>query len=349
MNAHSARAWLLDEAQGRKRGRQALRRASRPTRRRSQKFGIDTANMFGFWDWVGGRYSLWSRDRPAHRAASIGMDNFEEMLAGGARDGRALPHRAARAEPAGDPRAARRLVLELLRRARRTRSCRTTSTCTASPPTSSRATWRATASASTARASRSPTTRPGPIVWGEPGTNGQHAFYQLIHQGTRLVPCDFLAPVETHNPLGEHHAILLANFFAQTEALMKGKTADEARAELEGAEAAAGDASKSSCRTRRSPATARRTRSCSRSSRRARSACSSRCTSTRSSRRASSGTSTASTSGAWSSASSSRQDPARARRRRRSDDARRVHERPHQPLQSSPSKSLRLSGRGTGT
>jgi glucose-6-phosphate isomerase len=74
----------------------------------------------------------------------------------------------------------------------------------------------------------------GPIIWGEPGTNGQHAFYQLIHQGTKLVPCDFLAPVETHNPLGEHHAILLSNFFAQTEALMKGKTADEVRAELKG-------------------------------------------------------------------------------------------------------------------
>jgi glucose-6-phosphate isomerase len=75
----------------------------------------------------------------------------------------------------------------------------------------------------------------GPIIWGEPGTNGQHAFYQLIHQGTKLIPCDFLAPIETQNPVGEHHAILLSNFFAQTEALMKGKTADEVRAELKGA------------------------------------------------------------------------------------------------------------------
>src|SRR5262249_24814159 len=72
----------------------------------------------------------------------------------------------------------------------------------------------------------------GPIIWGEPGTNGQHAFYQLIHQGTRIIPCDFIAPVETHNKLGNHHEILLANFFAQTEALMKGKTAEEVRAEL---------------------------------------------------------------------------------------------------------------------
>jgi len=72
----------------------------------------------------------------------------------------------------------------------------------------------------------------GPIIWGEPGTNGQHAFYQLIHQGTRIIPCDFIAPVETHNRLSNHHEILLANFFAQTEALMKGKTPEEVRAEL---------------------------------------------------------------------------------------------------------------------
>jgi glucose-6-phosphate isomerase len=71
----------------------------------------------------------------------------------------------------------------------------------------------------------------GPVIWGEPGTNGQHAFYQLIHQGTRLIPCDFIAPIESHNPIGKHHEILLANFFAQTEALMKGKTVEEVRAE----------------------------------------------------------------------------------------------------------------------
>jgi glucose-6-phosphate isomerase len=75
----------------------------------------------------------------------------------------------------------------------------------------------------------------GPIIWGEPGTNGQHAFYQLIHQGTRLIPADFIAPAQTHNAVGDHHAILLANFFAQTEALMKGKTAEEAKKELEAA------------------------------------------------------------------------------------------------------------------
>jgi glucose-6-phosphate isomerase len=73
----------------------------------------------------------------------------------------------------------------------------------------------------------------GPIIWGEPGTNGQHAFYQLIHQGTKLIPCDFIAPAQSHNPLGEHHAMLLSNFFAQTEALMNGKTHEEVVAELQ--------------------------------------------------------------------------------------------------------------------
>jgi glucose-6-phosphate isomerase len=75
----------------------------------------------------------------------------------------------------------------------------------------------------------------GPVIWGEPGTNGQHAFFQLLHQGTKLIPVDFLAPAQTHNRLGEHHAILLSNFFAQTEALMRGKTEAEAKAELEAA------------------------------------------------------------------------------------------------------------------
>jgi len=84
----------------------------------------------------------------------------------------------------------------------------------------------------------------GPVIWGEPGTNGQHAFYQLIHQGTKLIPCDFIAPIETHNPIGEHHRILLSNFFAQTEALMKGKTAEEVRAELKGSKLSAEEVDK---------------------------------------------------------------------------------------------------------
>ena len=101
--------------------------------------------------------------------------------------------------------------------------------------------------------SRDYTTGPGHL--GRAGTNGQHAFYQLIHQGTRLIPCDFIAPVQTQNPLGEHHEILLANFFAQTEALMKGKTADEVRAEVRAKGATGKAAAKTSSRTRLSPAT----------------------------------------------------------------------------------------------
>jgi glucose-6-phosphate isomerase len=194
------------------------------------KFGIDTKNMFEFWDWVGGRYSLWSAiGLPI--ATYIGMDNFEEMLSGGhdmdehfrttpldknlpvllalvgiwynnffgAQTVAILPydqymHRFSAYFQQGDMESDGKSV---------NRDGEPVGVST------------------------------GPIIWGEPGTNGQHAFYQLIHQGTKLVPADFLAPIETHNPTGDHHRILLSNFFAQTEALMKGKTADEVRAELE--------------------------------------------------------------------------------------------------------------------
>ena len=183
--------------------------------------------MFAFWDWVGGRYSLWSAIGLSI-AVAIGMDNFEELLAGGhdmdehfrtapleknlpvilallgvwytnffgAETHAILPydqylHRFAAYFQQGD--------ME-------------------------------TNGKSVTRDGERVDYSTGPVLWGEPGTNGQHAFYQLIHQGTRLVPCDFLAPIETHNPIGEHHAILLSNFFAQTEALMKGKTEEEVRA-----------------------------------------------------------------------------------------------------------------------
>ena len=111
-------------------------------------------------------------------------------------------------------------------------SCLMTNICTAFRPTFNRATWRATANPWTATAGRV-TYQTGPIIWGEPGTNGQHAFYQLIHQGTKLIPADFLAPAISHNPIGQHHQILLSNFFAQTEALMLGKTKAEVLAELQ--------------------------------------------------------------------------------------------------------------------
>ncbi len=228
-NATSARSWLLKTLKDK--AAVAKHFVALSTNAASvAEFGIDTENMFEFWDWVGGRYSLWSAiGLPI--ALVIGMDRFEEMLQGafeadehfraaplsenipvlmamlgiwyqnfhGAHSHAILPydqymHRFAAYFQQGDMESNGKYVNRE---------------------------GEAIADYNT-----------GSIVWGEPGTNGQHAFYQLLHQGTRLVPCDFIAPVHTHNPMGNHHDILMANFFAQTEALMKGKTSEEVRAEL---------------------------------------------------------------------------------------------------------------------
>ena len=229
MNARSARAWLVERL-----GSEAAVPkhfvAVSTAEAEVKKFGIDPANMFAFWDWVGGRYSLWSAIGLSI-ACTIGMDSFEELLAGahdmdnhfreaplesnvpatlallgvwysnffGAETHAILPydqylHRFPAYFQQGDMESNGKSVD---RDGHRIAGYTT-----------------------------------GPIVWGEPGTNGQHAFYQLLHQGTRLVPADFLAPLATHNPLGDHHKVLLANCIAQTEALMRGKTEEEARAEL---------------------------------------------------------------------------------------------------------------------
>jgi glucose-6-phosphate isomerase len=228
-NARTARDWLLGKLGA---GPDAVARhfvALSTNAKEVAGFGIDPENMFEFWDWVGGRYSLWSAIGLSI-ACVIGMDSFDELLAGGramdehfrdapldanlpvilgmlgiwyanfwgAETHAILPydqylHRFAAYFQQGDMESNGKGV----DRDGRPVDCTT-----------------------------------GPVIWGEPGTNGQHAFYQLIHQGTRLIPCDFIAPIESHNPIGDHHAILLANFFAQTEALMRGKTGDEARAEL---------------------------------------------------------------------------------------------------------------------
>jgi glucose-6-phosphate isomerase len=229
VNAHSARDWFLaaapDEA--------AVARhfvAMSTNSAGVAAFGIDPQNMFEFWDWVGGRYSLWSAIGLSI-ALAIGMDNFEALLSGahlvdehfrtapyeenipvimgllgiwysnflGAQSHAILPYdQYLRYFPAyfqqGDMESNGKSVT---------------------------------------RAGQWVDYDTGPIVWGQPGTNGQHAFYQLIHQGTRLIPCDFLVAARSHNPLGDHQRILLSNYFAQTEALMRGKTAEEARAELE--------------------------------------------------------------------------------------------------------------------
>lgn len=227
-NATTAKDWFLKTAKDQKHVAKHFVALS-TNEKEVTKFGIDKANMFGFWDWVGGRYSLWSAiGLPI--ACSIGYDNFEQLLAGGhemdehfrttpleknlpailaligiwynnffdAQTLAILPydqylHRFAAYFQQGDMESNGKSIR------------RDGKPCDYST---------------------------GPIVWGEPGTNGQHAFYQLIHQGTKIVPCDFIAPVNSQNPIGEHHKILLSNFFAQTEALAMGKTEDAVRKEL---------------------------------------------------------------------------------------------------------------------
>ncbi len=227
-NAETAKNWLLEKASPAHVAKHFVALSTNAPA--VSKFGIDTANMFEFWDWVGGRYSLWSAIGLSI-AISIGFDNFAELLDGahamdqhfvttpyennlpvilallgiwynnffGAQSQAILPydqymHRFPAYFQQGDMESNGKGV---------------------------------------DREGGPVTDQTGPIIWGEPGTNGQHAFYQLIHQGTKLIPCDFIAPIETQNPISDHHPILLSNFFAQTEALMRGKTNAEVRAELQ--------------------------------------------------------------------------------------------------------------------
>ena len=230
-NAHSARTWFLhnggDEAAIAKHFAALSTNEAAVT-----AFGIDPQNMFGFWDWVGGRYSVWSAiGLPV--AILIGMEAFEEFLAGAhAMD----EHFRTAPLDANMPvllglmgvwyhnflGAAAHAVLPYDQYLARF------------PAYLQQADMESNGK-SVARDGRPVGWHTGPVLFGEPGTNGQHAFYQLIHQGTRLITCDFIAPARTHNPLGDHHPILLSNVFAQTEALMRGKTEAEARAELSAA------------------------------------------------------------------------------------------------------------------
>ena len=230
-NAESARSWFLSHAINTdfvKNHFVALSTNAKAV----AAFGIDTKNMFEFWDWVGGRYSLWSAIGLSI-ACGIGFENFEELLDGanamdkhftetgfeqnipvilavigiwynnfyGAETEAILPydqylHRFAAYFQQGNMESNGKYI---------------------------------------DRSGKKVTYQTGPILWGEPGTNGQHAFYQLIHQGTKMIPCDFMAPAISHNPLSDHHPKLLANFFAQTGALMLGKTAGQVEAELKSA------------------------------------------------------------------------------------------------------------------
>jgi glucose-6-phosphate isomerase len=194
-----------------------------------KEFGIDPQNMFEFWDWVGGRYSLWSAIGLSI-ALAIGMDGFEALLTGAH-----LVDEYFRATPFEQniP-----VIMALLGIWYNNFFGAQTHAILPYDQYLSRFSayfqqgdMESNGKSVTLDGERVDTST-GPILWGEPGTNGQHAFYQLIHQGTKLIPCDFLAPTRTLNPLGNHHPVLLANFFAQTEALMKGKTPAEVRAEF---------------------------------------------------------------------------------------------------------------------
>jgi len=230
MNARSARDWALAKLRDPAAVAKHFVAVSTATEE-VKKFGIDPENMFPFWDWVGGRYSLWSAIGLSI-ACVIGMDAFEEFLAGGHDMDEHFRHAPLEKNVP--------VVLGLLGVwCSNFLGAETHAILPYDQYMHRFAAYLQQADMESdgkrvdreGKAITDYTT--GPIVWGEPGTNGQHAFYQLIHQGTRLVPADFLAPIETHNPIGDHHRVLLANFFAQTEALMKGKTEEEARAELQ--------------------------------------------------------------------------------------------------------------------
>ena len=230
-NAHTARRWFLESAQDENSVRKHFVAIS-TNKEAVQDFGIDPVNMFRFWDWVGGRYSLWSAIGLSI-ACSIGFENFAELL-NGAHD-MDLHFRHTRLE-ANIP-----VMLALIGIwytdffGAETEAILPYDQYLHRFPAYFQQGNMESNGKSVDRAGKEVSYQTGPIIWGEPGTNGQHAFYQLIHQGTKLIPCDFLAPALSQNPVGNHHSILLSNFFAQTEALMKGKTRDEVVSELRAA------------------------------------------------------------------------------------------------------------------
>jgi glucose-6-phosphate isomerase len=228
-NAYSAREWFLRHAQEEKRIAKHFVALS-TNAQEVAKFGIATDNMFVFWDWVGGRYSLWS-SIGLSIALGIGFENFRALLEGAHEMDEHF--RTAPLE--------QNLPVTLALLGIWYNNFFGAETHAILPYDQYLARFPAYFQQGDMESNGKRVTRDGkvvdyqtgPVIWGEPGTNGQHAFYQLLHQGTKLVPCDFLAAAIPHHPIGEHHPLLLANFLAQTEALMKGKTEVEARAELE--------------------------------------------------------------------------------------------------------------------
>lgn len=227
-NAFSARNWFLASA----RDEAAVSKhfvALSTNAKAVGEFGIDVANMFEFWDWVGGRYSLWSAIGLSI-SLSIGFDNFELLLAGA---NEMDEHFASASFDQNMPvilallgiwyvnffDAATHAILPYDQYMHRFAAYFQQGDMESNGKSVDRNGNRVTYAT-------------GPVIWGEPGTNGQHAFYQLIHQGTQLIPADFIAPAITHNKIGNHHTLLMSNFFAQTEALMNGKTKEVVEAEL---------------------------------------------------------------------------------------------------------------------
>ncbi|MCD6206302.1 MAG: glucose-6-phosphate isomerase, partial [Candidatus Marinimicrobia bacterium] len=227
-NAHSAKKWLLEKlADERVVARHFVAVSTNVSAVKA--FGIDEKNIFKFWDWVGGRYSLWSAVGLSI-ACSIGFDRFRELLEGAhAMDRHFRETEFRRNIP---------IILALL--GIWYRNFFDAPSWAILPydqylhrfPAYLQQADMESNGKSVDRNGFKTDYQTGPIIWGEPGTNGQHAFYQLIHQGTQLIPCDFLAAAQSHNDIGDHHRKLLANFFAQTEALMNGKNESEVRKEL---------------------------------------------------------------------------------------------------------------------
>jgi glucose-6-phosphate isomerase len=227
-NAQSAKDWLL--ANGGKQEDVAKHFVALSTNTQGvEKFGIDTANMFEFWDWVGGRYSLWSAIGLSI-VLSLGYENFVELLTGAHEYDQYFKNTEFEDNPS--------VILALI--GVWYNNFFESETEAILPYDQYLHRFAAYFQQGDMESNGKHVDRngnvvdyqTGPIIWGEPGTNGQHAFYQLIHQGTKMIPCDFIAPAQSHNPLGDHHMLLVSNFFAQTEALMNGKTIDEVIAEL---------------------------------------------------------------------------------------------------------------------
>jgi len=227
-NAQSARQWLVSRSGS----EQSVARhfaALSTNLNETARFGIDPSHVFEFWDWVGGRYSVWSAIGLSV-ALAIGMTRFEELLAGA--------HELDEHFKTAPLDASMPVVLAMLGIwctnffGARTHAVLPYDQYLARFPAYLQQLEMESNGKRVTRRGEPVDYQTCPIVWGEPGTNGQHAFYQLIHQGTQVVPADFIAPIRSHNRLGKHHKLLLANFIAQTEALMRGKTEAEVRAEL---------------------------------------------------------------------------------------------------------------------